>query len=146
VSALGKLLKRAWPGLWPAVQFFGQILDIDFLERLDLLKGYQGTLPHLVAFVGFVVCLIGFSLYIVDHPAHHDRIRRIRRIRKIVYWAVPIAFVLSFNLMFIDLPDTAFWSELSGYRLKATFATYVVFFSGFGLLLASRRIGEILRR
>ena len=143
MSVLGKLLKRAWPGLWPSAQFLGQAFDIDFLERLDLLKGYEGTLPHLVAFICFVVGLIGFSLYIVDHPAHRPRVDRIRRA---LYWVVPIAFVLSLNLVFIELPDTAFWSAQAGLRLKLTFAAYVVFFSGFGLLLASRRVGEILRR
>ncbi|HUH85219.1 MAG TPA: hypothetical protein VLX85_11450 [Stellaceae bacterium] len=138
-----ELFKRIWPGAWPAAQLLAQLIDIEFLERLDLIKGFLGVLPHLIAVVGFVLFLIVPSLYLASYPASAARIDRLR---KPLYAIVLIAFLVSLNLVLISLPDTAFWSDLTVVRLWLTVVAYLIWIWGLGALLASAALGAALRR
>ena len=138
-----RLLARAWPAAWPGVQFVGQLTDPDLLQQVDLLKGYLGALPHLSAFLGFAFFLIIGSLYLASYPAAAVSMDRLR---KPLYWIVSVAFVVSFNLVLVHLPDTAFWSDLTPYRLSITLVAYLLSFWGLGFLLASSDLGAALRR
>jgi hypothetical protein len=138
-----ELLKRIWPAAWPAAQLIGQLVDIDFLQRLDLIKGFLGAWPHVVAFVGFTVFLIVPSLYLVSYPASAPKVERLR---KPLYAIVLLAFVISLNLVLISLPDTEFWSDLTPARLWLTLVAYLVWVWGLGTLLASSDLGAALRR
>jgi hypothetical protein len=120
---LAKIIKLA--GLIPLVAcgIADKIFDIDFLKELDLLKGFQGIKPHLIALMAYVIAGIRARNHYKTKPEAENDLSR----RRWSTWALAL-FVLCLLIANVPLPDTAFFETYAIVRWYIAAALYVFFY------------------
>jgi hypothetical protein len=131
METLAKLIKLA--GLIPLLGggIADKIFDIDFLKELDLLKGFQGVKPHLIALLAFVVAGIRARNY------YKTRIERENDVSR-RHWstAALVLFVTCLLFAFVPLPETALFENLANTRWYLAAALYIAFYLCLGPSMA----------
>jgi hypothetical protein len=120
---LARLIKLA--GLVPMLGggLADKIVDIDFLKELDLLKGFQGIRPHLMAFLACVVAGIWSRLrYKTRTDQKNDLSRRRWSTAAVVFFGPCLL------LAFLPLPDTDFFQNMANTRWYLASLLYILFY------------------
>jgi hypothetical protein len=126
MSALIDGLK--WLGLLPAAAgLLGQVLDLDSVKELDLLRGYLGAVPPTLGIVLFFVLRYVAGRWNADAQATlADKRRQTAAI------AAGVLFVLCVTLWLVRVPDTFPPAIIEGRWMLATLL-YLSFYGCLGL-------------
>jgi hypothetical protein len=109
---------------------FGQLFNIDFLTKLDLLNGFQGAWPH---FVAIIFAILGWRAMVSRHATTSATdVKRSRA--RLTGWALGI-FALLIFLIVLHLPERLgpAWGEP---RWIAALVAYLTFYATLGASLA----------
>jgi hypothetical protein len=117
-----KVLK--YLGLYPAAAGgLSHLIDIDFLTKADLLKGFLGITPHLLAIALYWVCWQWAKRSLASLPTAVANKRRIA-------WSLAalILIGLCVILSFTPLSESFLPGDTGVYRWYVVFAVYLAFY------------------
>ncbi len=117
-----------WLGLVPAADgLLGQVLDVDSMKSLDLLRGYLGVFPHALGIVLFFVFRLLATRWNTGAPTAAAERRRLA-----ATVAAAILFCVCVVLWFASVPETAPQPIIRGRWVVATLF-YLSFYTCLGL-------------
>jgi hypothetical protein len=126
VSAFINGLK--WLGLLPAADgLLGQILDIDAMKELDLLRGYLGVVPPALGIVLFFILR-----YVASRWNAGEQAAVAEKRRQTAAIAAGVLFVLCVALWLLHVPETFPPAVIEGRWMLAT-VVYLSFYGCLGL-------------